>query len=188
MLVDGQRNHDVSSTERRAGWHGSNVEIHPGFRLGAANSAHTLLCNVASSAERLHKRPGGHRTASQVQSVVDGGRIGLNRLPVGLQEGRQKNSPTSQEASRGEGSERTERVGFEPTDPCGSPVFKTARNHCNHWGLSGHCLAFCLYLVELCRAGRPTSTLLDSRPREPDPGAACTAPLLKSGRTTTAAS
>ena len=65
----------------------------------------------------------------------------------------------------------TEGVGFEPTDPCGSPVFKTAQNRCNHWGFSGHCLAFCPCLVGLCRAARPASTLLESRLSRTDPGA-----------------
>ena len=41
-----------------------------------------------------------------------------------------ESSPTRRDAGRGQQSAGTERVGFEPTDPCGSPVFKTgAINH-----------------------------------------------------------
>jgi hypothetical protein len=47
-------------------------------------------------------------------------------------------------------SSETEGVGFEPTDPFGSPVFKTVQTPWNDSVLAVTCLGICLFYVGLC--------------------------------------
>jgi len=80
-------------------------------------------------------------------------------------------------------------VGFEPTDPCGSPVFKTAKSPVVGRVFSLTCLGKCLCCVEMCRnvSNGVTSFTQLQEPRLRSAAAVLNLPRLRRGRRQTAA-